>query len=159
MNNFNFKKYVLVSVILIIIGVLFFWYTTQQKKFINGISPNAAKQINEILDWKKSLTPIQQKIGQDLLFAIMLSRGETLPGGLPAYAIRKPDTDGKIKVDIRANVTNTLLQQIKNINGEILYSSIQGKDVLARIPLIKLESLASWPDIYFIMTPPVAFTN
>src|SRR5258708_7582110 len=79
-----------------------------------GLNETALQQIQALQAEKASFTPAQQKMDSQLVFALKLSRNQPIAGGaVPNLRIgAKADTDGSIKVDITANVTSNLLQQI-----------------------------------------------
>ena len=74
----------------------------------------ALEQIEALLAEKQSWTPVQSKMESQLVHASKLKRGQPFAPGLtrldPDVAIA---ADGRVLVDITANVTPALLQLIQ----------------------------------------------
>jgi hypothetical protein len=120
---------------------------TQDEK----ISDSALSQIRSLIAVKLARTPIQQKIDSNLLAAIRVSHGEPVAANAPAVQPDlKIDADGKVLVDIAANVTRELLQQIEDAGGEILNRFELYNAIRARLPLAQIESLAGSADVRVI---------
>lgn len=109
---------------------------------------------------KRTRTPAQQKIDSQLLYALYRKRGEAEARGIPNVEPRvKFDEKGRAIVTIRARVTRALLAKIKSYGGEVISSSEQYNDILAHVPLEKLEKLAALKDVTAIMPADEATTN
>jgi Subtilase family len=114
------------------------------------ISEEAMKQIELMQKEKASRSPVEQKIDSQMLYEMKKSSGEMLKG-MPALNTGiEPDKSGKVLVDIKAKVTDGLLEQIKAADGEIIYSSESGSTIRANIPMAQIEALASNKDVIFI---------
>jgi hypothetical protein len=122
----------------------------------NDFSVFASQTVQE----KRGRTPAQQKIDSQLLFAIYRKRGEAKAKGVPTGTLRvRYDEKGRAIVSIRARVTKEILAKIKKLGGEIISSSERYNDILAHLPLEKLEKLAALPDVRAIMPGEEATTN
>src|SRR3954454_24152411 len=102
-------------------------------------------------DEKSQRTPAQQKIASALLYEIYLAKGEAERKGVPpADTGVRIDDHRRALVDVRAAVTPALHRTIRRLGGVILSSSAPHKSTIARIPLLKLETLAADPRVRFI---------
>jgi len=122
------------------LGVLLFALLTSQQ---NPGGPEVSE--------KAARTPAQQKINSQLLYEIYKRRGEAEKKHAP------PDTtgvrigaDGRALVDIRADVSSGLLRTIVRVGGRIVATSAPDRSVIARVPVLKLETLAADPAVRFI---------
>jgi hypothetical protein len=113
------------------------------------LSAAAQRQIKALLDEKRSRTTAQKKMDSQLLFAMKARRDEPMTRGgevrslRSAVEIAKNDENGRVLVDIKADVNKELIVIIERLGGEITYSSDKARAVRARIPLESLEELAS----------------
>jgi Subtilase family len=114
------------------------------------ISEKAMKQIELMEKEKASRSPVQQKIDSQMLYEMQKSSGEMLKGMPVLNTGIEPDKSGKVLVDIKAKITDDLLQQIKAADGEIIYSSEPGSTIRAKLPMTQIEALASNKDVIFI---------
>src|SRR4051812_24567990 len=103
------------------------------------------------MDEKSQRTPAQQKIGSALLYEIYRARGEAERKGVPPGDTGvRIDDHGRALVDVRAPVTQALHRTMRRLGGVILSSSAPHQSTIARIPLLKLETLAADPAVRFI---------
>jgi hypothetical protein len=121
-------------------------------------APAAGRPPQEIPE-KDARSPAQQKIESRLLFEIYRKRGQAaakqVPPGPTGVRI---DTKGRALVDIRAIVTPALLARVKKSGGVILSTSVDYHSIVARVPLLQLEQLASDPAVRAISTAAEAIT-
>ncbi|MET0752795.1 MAG: hypothetical protein ABWZ66_05460 [Pyrinomonadaceae bacterium] len=109
---------------------------------------------------KLGRTTAQKKIDSQLLYAIYRKRGVAKAKGVPSGELRvRFDEKGRAIVNIRARVTKAVLAKIRNLGGEVISSSEAYNDILARVPLGKLEKLATLQDVQAIMPADEATTN
>ena len=94
---------------------------------------------------EKTGSPAQQKIASDLLDAVRRDRGE--PPVSPRPAEVDVDEKGRALVDLRADVTDALLAQIKVMGGEVISAFPEYLAVRARMPLKKIEALAERAEV------------
>jgi hypothetical protein len=60
------------------------------------------------------------------------------------------DADGRALVDVRGDVSASLLRTIVRVGGHIVATSAPDRSVIARVPVLKLETLAADPAVRFI---------
>jgi hypothetical protein len=100
---------------------------------------------------KASRTPAQQKINSQLLYEIYRRRGQAEQKGVPSEptAVRV-DADGRAAVDIRTDQTTALSRLIVRLGGKVLSTSARDRSVIARVPVLNIETLAADPAVRFI---------
>ena len=82
------------------------------------ISASVLKQIGALEAEKSKRTTVEQKIDSQLLYADKMRRGEPIAEGVPTLRVNlDKDDQGRILVDIKADVTDALLQYIKTLAG------------------------------------------
>jgi len=99
---------------------------------------------------KAARTPAQQKINSQLLYEIYKRRGEEKKQAPPETTGVRIDADGRALVDIRADVSPTLLRTIVRVGGRVVATSAPDRSVIARVPVLRLETLAADPAVRFI---------
>jgi len=126
-----------------------------------AISESALQQIQALQAEKDSFTPVQQKMDSQLIFALQRSRGQLIAKGAVPFlrVMARADTNGMIEVDIRANVTSNLLQQIQRFGGKQISSFPQFNAIRAWIPLSQTETIAGLADLTFIRPAVKALHN
>jgi hypothetical protein len=113
-----------------------------------ALSGASAPQVSE----KEGRTAAQQKIDSQLLYEIYRARGEAEQKGVPPGETGvRIDTRGRALVDVRAPVTAALDRAIRRVGGVVLSSTSSHQSIIARIPLLKLETLAAEPSVRFIV--------
>ena len=122
------------------LGVLLFALLTSQQ---NTRGPEVSE--------KAARTPAQQKINSQLLYEIYKRRGEAEKKQSPPETTGvRIGSDGRALVDIRAEVSPTLLRTIVRVGGQIVATSAPDRSVIARVPVLRLETLAADPAVRFI---------
>ena len=100
---------------------------------------------------KERRTAAQQKINSQILYEIYRLRGEAERNAVPPGPTGvKIDARGRALVDIRADPTPALQNSIRHAGGVVLSTSVRGRSIIARVPLLKLETLAADPAVRFI---------
>src|ERR1700730_6238659 len=85
------------------------------------LSDNARGEISAVLSEKASWTPAQIKMESQLIHALKQHRGQTFAAGAPNLRLDvKPQSDGRVLVDIKARVTPELLNQVTNGGGTVV---------------------------------------
>ena len=124
------------------------------------LSSSAARQIEALEAAKAARTPAQQKIASSCLDAAKMRLGEPVAQGVPTLRVGVDvDRQGAVLVDIRADVTDALLQQIEAVGGTTVNRQDAYRSVRARVPLDQLERLAELPEVGFIKPADLATTN
>src|ERR1035438_8704477 len=116
-----------------------------------AIRDSALQQISALQAEKASRTPAQQKMDSQLIYALKQSLNQAIaPGVTNLRVFVQAEADGRVKVDLKATVTQDLLSFIQNSGGSIL-SSVPGfQAVRALVPLSLTETLAGRADVQFV---------
>src|SRR5579872_4008112 len=116
------------------------------------LSPSALLQIQAMQDEKASFTPVQQKMDSQLVFALKKSRNQPIANGaVPQLRIGVTnDASGKVLVDITANVTASVLNQISQSGGTNISSFSRFNAIRALVPLDQIENIAGLADVKFV---------
>jgi hypothetical protein len=124
------------------------------------LSHEALQQIQALLDEKAARTPAQQKMDSNLLLEMKMGRGEVILHAVPALQTGiTMDAEGKTLVDITAEVTQEVLDEIGALGGEVVSSFAQYHAIRARMPLDQLETLARLPQVQSIQPEEKAMTH
>ena len=125
-----------------------------------AISQNALGQISALLSEKASWTPVQAKLDSELIHAVKNHRGQVFAAGVSNQQLDvNVQPDGRVLVDITANVSSNLLLLIKQDGGQVVNSFPQFRAVRAMVNLNQLETLAGSQDVAFIQRAVRALTN
>jgi hypothetical protein len=116
------------------------------------IPPEGQRQIAALIAEKNSRTPAQRKIASRLLQGVRESRGEQMTPGVKLEKVDLKLVDGKVAVDITATVTDSLLTQIGQLGGTIIFPSVKWHAIRALVPLSAVETIAGYPEVKFIRT-------
>jgi hypothetical protein len=108
---------------------------------------------------KDARTTVEQKIDSQLLNALYVKRGEARKRGTPLETEIKADAQGRVLIDVRAEVTSDLLARVEKLGGTIVSKSKPYRSTLAKFPLEKLEDLARFKDVLFIEPAAQAITQ
>jgi hypothetical protein len=132
------------------------------------------RRIESTIAQKKGLTPNEQKIDSNLLAEIERQAPQSLPtdraapeadqNAVDAAAPEFVTTvvvgeDGKVDLDIRANVNDALLNQLTTAGAEIRFTSADYRTIVARVPLDQIAALAGNADVSFIQPNAEASTD
>lgn len=116
----------------------------------SGISDNAMKQIAGILALKETFTAPEKKMSSNLIFADRQARGMDI-GPMNGLVSTQRMSGGMVEVEIRANVSDQLLEQITAEGGKV--KSHSADTIRARIPLHVLHLIAADPSVQSIREP------
>ena len=115
------------------------------------ISASVLKQIGALEAEKSKRTTVEQKIDSQLLYADKMRRGEPIAEGVRTLRVNlDKDDQGRILVDIKADVTDALLQYIKTLGGDVVNSFQQYQAIRASVPLANIENLAARGEVKFV---------
>ena len=122
--------------------------------------PRARGQIRDLLAAKAQRTPAQRKVGSRLLeravAEALRGSGQPLRQGLELAADGVPEQrqaeDGRVLVDIRADVTPAVLASIRELGGAVVNSVPKYRAIRALLPLPSVERLAALDAIQAIRT-------
>src|SRR5439155_9644789 len=142
------------------IGILLGATSSRAAAGAETISESALQQIRALEQEKQSRSAIHRKLDAQFVFKLKQNRNQPIAVGVTRL---QPDiefeTDGRILVDINANVTDALLAQIEASGGTIINSFRQFRAIRALINLEQVVSLAGSADVKFIRRAPKALTN
>jgi uncharacterized repeat protein (TIGR01451 family) len=111
----------------------------------------AIQQIQLLMQEKAARTPAQQKIDSNVLYTIRMMRGqEAAPEVTSLYTGVDLDQDNRIVVDIVADVTDQLLQQLQSAGALVLSSHPEYRAIRAIVPPNQIEVIAASTDVSFI---------
>ena len=120
----------------------------QQPRPDPGLAPEAINQMNALRQEKASRTPAQRKIDSALLYALKRKRHDPLLNQVPELSSTvEIAADGTTLVDIKATVTDELLNQIEGLGGTVINSFPQYNAIRASISLDQIEALAALPEV------------
>ncbi len=115
------------------------------------ISPKTIREIKLLLQEKESRSPAQKKMDSRLLQAAREKRGQKMTAGVDLQPANvNPERDGRVKVDIHAEVTDELINKIVAGGGTIIYPSKEYHTVRAVINLASAETIAGYNEVKFI---------
>jgi hypothetical protein len=120
-----------------------------------GLSADAIRNFEDqsaALDGRKAeLTEVQKKINISIVLylheSILHDMTPVLPRATHGVILTKT---GEILVDIKANVSDSLLAAIREQKGTVINAFPRYNSIRARIPIVSVESIAAHPDIIFI---------
>ncbi len=123
------------------------------------ISAKALNQIDAIQREKASWTPAQRKLSSNLLIGMKQRLNRPMVSGVPnmrsANEIAQQDM---VLVDIKADVSDALLNYIEVLGGEIINHFAQYNAIRARLPLEQMEKLAELDSVKSIRPADRAMT-
>jgi uncharacterized repeat protein (TIGR01451 family) len=118
------------------------------------------QQIAALQAEKESRTPGQRKMDSRLVHASKKQRGVKLDPKLQAFEKRiAVPADGLQMIDIRCEVTDGLIADLKARGGEIIASVPRFRSIRARLPLAQVEAIALRDDVQFITPAVQAMTH
>jgi hypothetical protein len=116
-----------------------------------GVCAESAQPIQAVMDEKAGRTAAQKKINSQLLYALYARRGESERRGTPTGPFPfEIDQRGRVLIDVRADVTDTLLERIRALGAEVTSTAAPARSILAKFPLDQLETLAAIDAVKFI---------
>lgn len=137
---------ILLGLVCLLLFVLMTGMVAAQGEQIKG----GAWELTMMSDEKASRTPAQKKISSDLLDRMKGKQGRT---GVVTPEPRNLEVlrpDSTVLVDIKANVTAPLLQQIEAMGGTIINKFPKFQAIRAQVPVAQLENLAESSDVISI---------
>ena len=124
------------------------------------ITEQALAQIQALREEKALRTPAQKKLDSRLIYGHKVARRAPLVERVPALrSTLDIGPDNTVLVDIKAEVTPRLLEEIGRLGGTVMSSFEQYEAIRTRMPLEQIEPLAGHEDIRFIGPATKAFTN
>src|SRR5262245_40323433 len=120
------------------------------------LSVEAQRQIRALLDEKQNRSAAQRKVSAQLLYASRARRGQAMTQGGEVRALNsampmaRPDKDGRVLVNIKADLSKQFLMTVEKFGGEIISTSEKGGMIRALVPLDLLEELANDTAVKYI---------
>ena len=124
------------------------------------MSDRAIEQLAALAALKSGRSPAQRKTNAGLQLEIERRSGR-LAGG-PLESVRPSvvvNDDGTVFVDIKAEVTETLLSSIESAGGAVLSRHPRFNAVRAQLPLDQVETIAALPEVRVVAPIELAWTN
>ncbi|HEX8090098.1 MAG TPA: S8 family serine peptidase [Blastocatellia bacterium] len=126
----------------------------------NGISPEAMAQIEALIREKDSRTGVQMKMDSQLIYEVKMRNGQAVAEGVQAVETDLPYNDmGKVELDIKAIVDDSLLNQLRANGAQIVSSVPSEKSVRVSVDIDRVEALAALPDVAFVQPKQDAITS
>jgi hypothetical protein len=124
------------------------------------ISPNALNEIRALLDEKASWSPAQAKMDSQLIHAAKRQRGQPFAAGAPNLRFDVTlQPDGRVLVDINAEVTPELLALLVHGGGTVIRSVPEFNSIRALVSPAQLETIAASPAVKSIRRAARFHTN
>ncbi|WP_213804376.1 S8 family serine peptidase [Granulicella sp. dw_53] len=130
------------------------------------ISESASKQIAEVLAFKKTFSPAEQKMSSNLVLASRSARHIPL-GNLARFldTARLTDSAGRLQVEIHGNLSPALMSSavmtdvVRAGGGDVPQSAYAQRHLHAHVQASQLLELAANPDVMSIQEAAQARTN
>lgn len=131
----------------------------QQEQPPPGLSVTAVSQIASMMSEKVARTPAQRKIDSQIIYAAKMARGEPIAPGVTTLSVDLPRTaDNRLRLDVRADVTDDLLDQLRALGAEVVYSHPQYRSIGVNIALDQVEAIAALDAVIHVQPQPGAIT-
>jgi len=141
----------LVTVIVIGSVILFGGIKAHATLGADQISSNALQEIQALELEKASRSPVQRKLDSQIVYQLKQDSRQLLKLGVVNLQPQVDlDPDGRVLVDISADVSNDFIAKIEDAGGTIVSSVPHFHSVRALVPLDQLESLAGLSEVKFI---------
>jgi hypothetical protein len=125
-----------------------------------AMSPEALAQIEALIREKESRTGAQRKMDSQLIYELKMRRGEMIADG-----VRTLETDvqynnqGKMILDIKAEVSDALLNRLKIYGAEVVNSVPEHNSIRIQGAMNQIEAIAALPDVIYIQSKQEAMTS
>jgi hypothetical protein len=120
-------------------------------QFIDGVSPEALQQIEALIAEKEARTGVQIKMDSQIIYELKMRSGRPVADGVQAVETDLEYTDqGKVALDIKANVSDTLLGQLRAEGAQIINTVAAEKSVRILADPDHVEAIAALPDVIFV---------
>jgi hypothetical protein len=116
-----------------------------------ALSPQVVAQIDALTAEKLSRTPAQRKMSSQLVAAAKMARGERIAPNVAAVRATFSDVNARgVVVDIRADVSDVLLDRMRRLGADVINTSARYRHVRARVGLGQIEAIAGLPEVAFV---------
>jgi hypothetical protein len=136
-----------------------------QDQVQTDIQPSALAQIGALMAEKASRTGAQQKIDSQLIYAIKMRRGEPIAAGVQtldidlAYVAGRASDEPRVVVDVAAEVTGALLQQVQALGAQVVAATIGQSGLRLAVTMEQIEPIASLAEVVFVQPKQDAMTS
>jgi len=123
-------------------------------------SPDLVRMIGSLLDEKAARTPAQRKLDSRLVYEARMRRGLQVAADIASlHTGVELDAEGRVLVDLRADVSPELREEIERLGGIIVASVPSRSSLRVRLPLAAAETLATDARVRWIRPADPAFTR
>lgn len=121
---------------------------------------HARDQIESLIAEKAARSPSERKVDSQLLYALRQQRRQRVAAGVNQLetAVR-PKADGRVLVDLRAEVTKELLSFVEAGGGTIVSQHPRFESIRALVPFTLVDALSSRAEVRNIRPADEARTN
>ena len=124
------------------------------------LDPQARSQIEILQEAKRGRTPAQRKLDSQLIYALrQRNQGAAVAGIASLKPALQFEPDGRVLVDIDAEVVPGLLSLISQNGGVVVNSFQRYHAVRALVPLALVDLLSMRPEVHAIRPADRAITN
>ncbi len=153
----NFRAAIRHALVLSILGVAL---AAPPARAQESFSDEALLQLRALYQERDSWTASERKMDSHLVMESKSRLGKSMASGLPQLRSRaRVDASDRALVDIKATVTQDVLDAITQLGGEIVSSVPRFDAIRAAIPFEYLETFASHPDVVSIRQADGFMTN
>jgi hypothetical protein len=125
-----------------------------------GAGPAPQSQQAAAQSEKERRTAAQQKIDSQILQEIYRKRGQAAEKQVPPEStLVRIDDKGRALVDIRVKVSTDVLNLVKRRGGTVVSTDAKYDSIIARVPLLQIERLASDTAVRAIVPAAEAITT
>ena len=115
------------------------------------ISDSALQQIAAFEQEKATRSDLHRKLDSALVYKLKLDRHQfSVPGLTNWQPHLRFEMDGRVLVDIEADVTDDLVAEIRRAGGTVLRCAPRFHAIRASLPLASIETLAAFTNVNFI---------
>jgi Subtilase family len=126
----------------------------------DDISPAALAQIEALIREKKSRAGAQQKMDSQLVYEFKMRRGAMIAEGVRTLETDLPyDGQGKVVLDLKARVSDALLNQLKTYGADIVASVPEYSSIRIQVVIDQIEAIAALPDVIYVQPKQDAMTS
>jgi len=116
-----------------------------------NLNAHTMDQIQALQDEKQSRSPVEKKLDSQILYGLKERRNGTAVQKVATLrSALVPEQDGRLLVDLQADVTPNLLGVIQANGGKVINNFARYHSVRALIPLAQLEALAAQPSVRWV---------
>jgi hypothetical protein len=128
--------------------------------FAQALPDAAVAQIEALLADKAARSPVQRRVGSQLLYEARMRRGEPAAPGVPILRTTvELDAGGRALVDVRAQVDDVLLARVDELGGSLVFVHGARGSFRAWLPLDQVEALAESSSVHEVRPAGRAFTR